>query len=83
MEQNISSQFGVSLMPLVCGLVNITAVVLAIRATIVSARTFRGALALLWILLCWLLPVIGPIAALVAARRQVQLEEHNAACMKE
>ena len=61
---------------LICGLVNIAAVVLAIRATIVSARTFRGALALLWILLCWLLPVIGPIAALVAARRQVQLEEH-------
>ena len=83
MEQNISTQFGINwplvVVQLLCLLVMVAAVFLAIRATIVSARTFRGALAPLWILLCWLLPVIGPIAALVAARRQAQLEAHNAA----
>ena len=78
MQQDISSQFGVS-WPLVVAqlvflLLTIAAVILAIRATIVSARTFRGALAPIWILLCWFLPVIGPIAALVAARRVIQLE---------
>lgn len=82
MEHNISTQFGISwpliFVQLLCLLVAVAAVIHAIRATIVSARTFRGALALLWILLCWILPVIGPIAALVAAKRQVQLEGHHA-----
>jgi hypothetical protein len=83
MEQNISTQFGISwplvVVQLLCLLAILAAVILAIRATIFSARTFRGALAPLWILLCWLLPVIGPIAALVAARRHVQLERRHAA----
>lgn len=82
MKQNISSQFGIS-WPLVfvqffCLLFIVAAFILAIRATMVFARTFRGALAPLWILLCWLLPVIGPIAALVAANRQIQLEGRHA-----
>ena len=51
MEQTFSTQFGIS-WPLVI----LAAVILAIRATIVSARTFRGALAPLWNLLSWLLP---------------------------
>lgn len=83
MQQDISSQFGVSWPQVVTQLVfllfTLGGVVLAIRATLVSARTFRGASAPLWILLCWLLPVIGPIAALVAARRQTQLEGRNVA----
>ncbi len=85
MEHNISSQFGISwpfiLVQLLCLLIILAAVILAIRATMVSARTFRGALAPLWILLCWLLPVIGPFAALVAAKRQIQLEGHCAASL--
>jgi len=55
-------------------LVLIAAILLAIRATLVSARSFRGALAPLWILLCWLLPIIGPVAALAAAKKQARLE---------
>jgi len=51
----------------------------ALRATIVSARMHRGALAPLWSLLCWLLPVLGPIAALVATHEQIQLERHHVA----
>ncbi|MBM3847000.1 MAG: hypothetical protein FJ405_12035 [Verrucomicrobia bacterium] len=83
MQQDISSQFGVS-WPLVIAqlfllLLVVAGVILAIRATIVSARTFRGALAPLWILLCWLLPVIGPIAALIAARRHIQSEGRHVA----
>jgi hypothetical protein len=50
--------------------------ILAIWATVVAARTFRGFLAPVWILLCWLLPVVGPIAALIAAKKQVALDEH-------
>ena len=60
-------------------LVILTAILLAIRATLVSARTFRGALAPLWILLCWLLPIIGPVAALIAAKKQAQSEGRQAA----
>ena len=82
MEQNIFTPIGI--WPRVFGqilglLVIYAAVRLAIRATMVSARTFRGALAPLWILVCWLFPVIGPIAALVAARRHRQSEEDPAA----
>jgi hypothetical protein len=50
--------------------------VLAIWATVVSARTFRGFLAPVWILLCWLLPVVGPVAALIVAKKQIALDEH-------
>jgi hypothetical protein len=50
----------------------VACVILAIGATIVAARCFRGILAPVWILLCWLLPVIGPVAALLAARRTMR-----------
>ena len=83
MKQDISSQFGVSWPHVVAQLVFLTviiaAVVLAIRATIVSLRTFRGALTPLWILLCWLVPIFGPIAALVAARIAIELEARHVA----
>ena len=42
---------------------------LAIRATIVSVRVFSGFLLPVWVVVCWLLPVVGPIAALLAAKK--------------
>jgi len=83
MEQNLSTQFGITWPMIVVQvlwlLVILAAILLAIRATLVSARTFRGMLAPLWILLCWLLPIIGPVAALIAAKRQAQSEGRQAA----
>lgn len=77
----MSSQFGFSWQMLIAQVVflviGVIHLVLAIRATIVSSRTFDGFLALGWILLSWLLPVVGPIAALVAARRHMQMEAQN------
>jgi len=78
MENEIFAQFGVRWPMLIVQMINllvlIAAILLAIRATLVSARSFRGALAPLWILLCWLLPIIGPVAALAAAKKQARLE---------
>ena len=45
---------------------------LAIWATVVSLRVFRGLQVPVWILVCWFLPVVGPIAALVTARKAVE-----------
>jgi uncharacterized RDD family membrane protein YckC len=78
MEQDILTRFGVSwpllLAQVVVFLLVVAAFILAIRATLLSARSFRGMRAPIWILICWILPVVGPIAALAAARRQSQTE---------
>jgi hypothetical protein len=83
MNQDIANQFGITwprmLAQITFCLAIVVALMLAIRATIVSARTFRGTLAILWILLCWLLPIIGPIAVLVAAKKQVELDRLHTA----
>lgn len=81
MDPNILTQLGVSwqkvVIQLLFFLVIVAAVILAMRATKVSIRTFRGAAAPLWILVCWLLPVIGPIGAIAAARRQLLSAAHH------
>jgi fatty acid desaturase len=83
MEQNLSTQFGLTWPMIVVQvlwlLVILAAILLAIRATLVSVRTFRGALVPLWVLLCWLLPVIGPMAALAEAKKQAQAEGRQSA----
>ena len=53
-------------------LLGVLPLILAIRATIVSVRVFRGILVPIWVAVCWLLPVVGPIAALLAAKKTVE-----------
>jgi hypothetical protein len=43
--------------------------IIAVWATRLSLRTFRGRSLLGWILVCWLLIPIGPIITILAARR--------------
>jgi hypothetical protein len=66
MEPEIFTQFGLDwqkiVAQLICWLAFGAMVAVAIRSTIVSARTFRGGLAPLWILICWIVPFIGPLA---------------------
>lgn len=73
-HQPIASRFGVSwpyaAAQLASLLFIVACLILAIGATIVSARSFQRTRAFLWILLCWLLPVIGPALALWAAHKQ-------------
>ena len=45
------------------------ALVLAIYATFVSAETFPASYGPFWIFICWVLPIIGPLAALKAAKK--------------
>jgi hypothetical protein len=68
---DVFSQFGIApvkfLAQLVAGLAIIAAP--AIYATIIVAKQYRSSGAiLLWVALIWLLPVIGPISAISAAR---------------
>ena len=48
--------------------------VLASYATFVSAKTFPADYAPRWILICWLVPIIGPLATLKAAKKYEQTE---------
>jgi len=43
-------------------------VVLPVRATAASLKTYTGVELPLWILICWLLPVVGPVVTLSAIR---------------
>jgi uncharacterized membrane protein YhaH (DUF805 family) len=45
------------------------ALLLAIIATVLSLRRFRGAAIPLWILLSWILPFVGAIITIIAANR--------------
>ena len=77
MEHTMTSELGISWLKLALQLatfllVVVLPVMLAIRATIVSVRVFRGILVPVWVVVCWLLPVIGPIAALLAAKNTVE-----------
>ena len=53
--------------------------VLASYATFVSAQTFPADYAPRWILICWLIPIIGPLATLKAAKKYKQMEVKNVA----
>jgi len=48
--------------------------VFASYATFVSAQTFPADCAPRWILICWLIPIIGPLATLKAAKKYKQTE---------
>ena len=52
----------------------LSGVVLAIYATFASAQTFPAAYAPRWILIGWLLPVIGPLATLRADKKFKQAQ---------
>jgi len=52
----------------------LSVLVLASYATFVSAQTFPADCAPRWILICWLIPIIGPLATLKAAKRYKQQE---------
>jgi hypothetical protein len=55
----------------------LSTLVLASYATFVSAQTFPMAYAPRWIIICWLIPVIGPLATLKAAKKYKQTEVEN------
>ena len=52
----------------------LTTLVLASYATFISAQTFPAAYAPRWIIICWLIPIIGPLATLKAAKKFKQTE---------
>ena len=41
-----------------------------VRVTISVVRSIRGIAAPLWVAVCWIIPVIGPVAASVAVRQR-------------
>ena len=43
--------------------------VTGVFATIIVSRKFRGRQLFGWILVCWLIPVLGPILSVACARR--------------
>ena len=42
-----------------------------VRVTIAVVRNIRGIAAPLWVVVCWLIPLIGPVAASLAIRQKV------------
>lgn len=47
----------------------LSGLILATYATFVSARTFPADCAPRWIIICWLIPIVGPLATLKAAKK--------------
>jgi hypothetical protein len=52
----------------------LSALILAIYATFVSVQIFPAACAPRWIIICWVIPIVGPLATLKAAKKYKQTE---------
>jgi len=68
-------QFGISWPILLAQAVSfvmliVALIVLPVRATFASLKAYTGVELPLWILICWLLPVVGPVVTLSAIRQR-------------
>jgi len=70
-----SDLFGITVPHILLQILVFLHVGLLIVSTIRVARSVRGIAALGWILLALLVPVVGPIAAMMAANREARLQK--------
>lgn len=76
-SNDMESQFGIEPKYVILQLLSFVLIIalvaipvtLAFKASIKAARTFDGFLAIAWVLVCWFLPIIGPLAAFAASKR--------------
>ena len=67
-QQNIEVAFGFSWPLALAQLAFVFWVAAAIYATTLAARAFQGWKLIAWMLVCWLVPVVGPLIVIVCAR---------------
>ncbi len=76
-QQNIEVAFGFNWPLVLAQLAFVFWMAAAIYATSLAARVFQGWKLLAWVLVCWLVPIVGPLIVIICARnarREAKLE---------